>query len=443
MQKSPQQRVVKYLTKQARKESWNFDDAPDTRREKSITHPMPSMLWSLELGLISNQPTLRDVEVMTGELRPWARTLVPDPISDTAMDAVLRNLDPDYLQGKLTQQVRDANRSKMLRPVGLPCGVATVDGKNLATLDHGADGTGHARTSDNAKWHKSKGEEQKSGKDYFLMPALRAVLTSAASTPGIYQLPLPPGTGESRYCREMVDVLHREYGRSGMIDVLDFDAGLTSLANADHVNALGYGYVFGLKGNQPDLFAEAQRLLLPMVKGQEPEAQTDWERRNGKRIRRLLWRTDEMRGIENSAGTWSHLRQTWLVRQQSEYADGRVEVEDRYFVSSLLWNYLKPAQILTLVRNHWGVENNAFNSLDLQWREDHGPWCTMGKAVWALGLLRLMAYNVAQYLRSRRLRPRDGDGNWKQPMSWRQLFKAIVKAIELGVRDELVAETTG
>jgi hypothetical protein len=46
-----------------------------------------------------------------------------------------------------------------------------------------------------------------------------------------------------------------------MFEVFDFDAGLTSLANADYINHKGYGYVFGLKGNQPELHAEAKRLL--------------------------------------------------------------------------------------------------------------------------------------------------------------------------------------
>ena len=137
-----------------------------------------------------------------------------------------------------------------------------------------------------------------------------------------------------------------------------------------------------------------------------------------------------MRGIENSVGRWSHLRQTWLVRQETEKANGQSEVEDRYFLSSLLWNRLRPAQILLLVRNHWAVENDTFNSLDLQWREDQAPWCTYGNAIWGLGLLRLMAYNVAQMLRRRRLRRKDDQGSWRDPMSWRQLFKTIERAVE-------------
>jgi hypothetical protein len=207
----------------------------------------------------------------------------------------------------------------------------------------------------------------------------------------------------------MVEVLHEAYGRSGMIDIIDADAGLISLANADWVDRLGYGYVFGLKGNQAELFAEATALLEPLAASQPPEAETAWESRNGKQIRRRLWRTGQMQGFENSVGCWSHLRQTWLVRQETRSKNGSVETEDRYFVSSLLWNYLKPAQILLLVRGHWGIENDAYNSLDQQWLEDSGPWCTQGNAVWALGLLRLMAYNLVRVPAQTSIAPQNQD----------------------------------
>jgi len=433
--RKPKERTQRFLAKRARKKQkgWDYSDAPDVRQQGKVDHEMESILWSMELGLTSNQPTLRDVEEMTEELGPWARSLIPERISDTTLDTESRRLNHDYLHSKLVLRVRDLYRSKMLAPVGLPCGIITVDGKNLATLEHDANDTGHARSSENAKWHRDKKEEKKSGKDYYLMPALRATLTSAEAKPCIYQIPLPAGVGESTMFPDMVDGLVGSYGRSGMFEVIDGDAGLTSLSNADHVHSKNLGYIFGLKGNQPELFAEAQALILPMVESQEPEAEIPWERRSGKRIRRRLWRTDEMAGMENSVGKWSHLRQTWLVRQETMDAEGKVEIEDRYFITSLLWNFLKPWQILLAVRNHWGVENDTFNSLDLQWREDHGPWCTKGTSVWSLGVLRMMAYNTAQVLRRRRLRKKNDDGSLKAPMSWRSLFKEIESALWLEV----------
>jgi hypothetical protein len=87
------------------------------------------------------------VETLNERLGSWTRNLVSEPISDTTLDTEIRRLSPDYLLDKLVLCVRDLYRSKMLNPMGLPCGVATVDGKNLATLDHDAEGTGYSITA--------------------------------------------------------------------------------------------------------------------------------------------------------------------------------------------------------------------------------------------------------------------------------------------------------
>ena len=429
------EKIQRFLIKQSKTPGWDFSDAPDPRQEAQIEHKMKALIWSYVLGFISNQPTLRDVEAMTHELAPFARALLEKPTSDTTLYEEAKRLSSEYFCSKLVQQMRQWQRSKMLKPVLLPCGVLTVDGKNLATLDHDADGTGQKRTSDNSKWDQQSAQQKKSGQPYYLLPALRGCLTSAASMPCIYQKTIPSDTSEAGICREFVKEVINHYGRSGMFEIFDFDAGLCSLATADYIQEQNYGYVFGLKGNQPELYAEAQRLLIIQANEQEPEAQSGWESRNGYRIRRRLWRTDEMKGFINSAGCWSHLRQTWLIRQEKVYAGGKTEIEDRYFITSLPWNRLKAQQILVLVRNHWGVENNAFNSLDLQWTEDSAPWCTKGQAIWALGLLRVMGYNVAQYLRCKRLCPKDENGERSKFSSWRQLFKWIQRALEVGVAE--------
>jgi len=211
-----------------------------------VTHPIPRIYDALWLGMMSKTPTLRDVEEKTRAYRRWDKSLAPKPISDTTLHTEARRLDESYLHGKLVAQVRDMNRSKMLSPVGLPCGVATVDGKNLATLAHDADGRAQPRSTENKKW-QPKGAS-KTGKPYFLAPVLRAVLTSAEAKPALAQVTMGPHEGESTVFPKMVEVLHEAYGRSGMIDIIDADAGLISLANADWVDRLGYGYVFGLMG---------------------------------------------------------------------------------------------------------------------------------------------------------------------------------------------------
>ena len=439
LSESARARTMRFLAKMTKggRPGWTYSNAPDPRQQTKIQHPMAAILWTFELAFLSNQRTLRDAEEMLPALGPWAKKLVPGPISDTTLDTESRRLNETYLLERLVLRVRDFHRSKMLNPVGLPFGVATVDGKNLATLDHDAAGTGHARSSDNKKWHLSPTTEAAQGESYFLMPALRATLSSAEAKPCIYQLPLPVETGESSAFPAFVSSIKQAYGHGQMVDVIDADAGMTSLKNADCVVEYGYNYVFGLKGNQTELFAEAQKLLLPLCTCTSPEIETPWELRNRKKIRRRLWRTTEMVDFENSVGKWKHLRQTWLVRQETR-VDEKIEIEDRFFITSLPSDALSPAQILLLVRNHWAVENDCFNSLDLQWREDSAPWCTHGTAVWTLGILRLLAYNTAQVLRRRRLRKKRDDGTWQEPISWRSLFKIIERALELNQEEPCV-----
>lgn len=425
---SKDERVQRFLARQAKKPGWSFGDAPDVRQQAKCKHRMPSLLWATVLSLAAGRKSSRGAEFQTERMRGWARGLVPERISDTTLQMRVRRFDDSYLSRQLEMQIRHMQRDKLLEPATVPLGVATIDGKNLATLDHSAGGRAHERSSDNDKWHRkgASGDEA-----YWLVPVLRATLTSAWCKPCILQEPLPPGVGEAAHFPSAVRQLERAYGRSGLIEVIDGDAGLCSLENANYVHDSGYMYVFGLKGNQPLLHQAAQVVLYKRMNEYEPEAVTPWEPRDGKRIRRLLWRSPEIRGFETSVGAWEHIEQVWLVRQETRDTAGNIQIEDRFFITSIPWRRLTPSQIVAVVRGHWGVENDTFNSLDVQWREDHGPWSTKDNAVWALGVLRLMAYNIAQLLRRRHLCKRRADGTRATPVAWSELFEYVREALRL------------
>lgn len=245
------------------------------------------------------------------------------------------------------------------------------------------------------------------------------------------EMAIPPGTGEAAVFGPFFNALDSNYGRGGFVDVITADAGMCSLSNADIVDRANATYVFGLKGNQGSLHQAAQILLNDKAKVSSPEAQTPWERRSGVEISRQLWRTDALQDFETCAGVWSHLAQTWLVRQTTRAADGTLKVEDRYFVTNMAKGRLTPTQMLTLVRAHWRIENDAFNSLDMQWGEDCGRWCKTGAALWALSLLRCMAYNLIQHLRRCHLRKKVGTPTQTAIMPWSVVFEAVAMTITL------------
>jgi len=421
------QRAQRFLRRQAKKQGLNFSDAPDKRQQGKVRIPMPAVYWALLFGLFGGRKSGRRVETLLTRLEGWARSVVPQAVSDTTLHTEAAKLDDEYINGKLVQLVRHMKRDSMLKPSEGLLGTATCDGKNLATVDHDAGGRAHERSNENEKWHD---ESRPADSTYFLAPVLRATLTSAVSKPCIYQMAIPPGTGESTTFPAFVAALDAAYGRSGLIELIDADAGLCSLGNADLVDTLGYYYLMGLKGNQPDLFQAAQVVLYARAKTYAPDAVTDWECRDGKKLRRMLWRSAELKGFENSVGRWEHLEQVWLVRQETKERDGTTSVEDRFFVTSIPWKRLNPHKILQTVRNHWGVENDTFNSLDVQWQEDSGAWCTKGNAIWGLGALRIIALNVVQYLRKRHLCRKRSDGSRRAPVPWADVFEIICDALK-------------
>jgi len=256
-------KVIKFLGKliQKDKAGWDYSDAPDPRQSSKVKHSMGAIIYAIELGLLSNQSTLRDVEQLTHMAEGLSKTLIPSPISDTTLDTEARRLDSEYLHNKLITRVRNFHRNKMLEPCHLPCGVLTVDGKNLATLNHGANGLAQPRSTENTKWQP---KDRVKCEPYFLMPALRATLTSAEARPCVYQHLLPVGTGEATQFKCFLEGLQKAYGRSKMFEIIDGDAGLTSLENANLIIAANYLYVLGLKTNQRTP-GETRGSFLPML----------------------------------------------------------------------------------------------------------------------------------------------------------------------------------
>lgn len=132
------------------------------------------------------------------------------------------------------------------------------------------------------------------------------------------------------------------------------------------------------------------------------------ERDHGQWVRRSLWRTQGCAGWLD----WTHRRQAWLVRtekctrQTTPRADSEpVAVEDHDSMTNLAWHRLDGIGVLGVVRGHWGIENNGFRTLEMDWQEERA-WWTKGAATEVLGWLRLWAYNLVGLLKGRYLRAR-------------------------------------
>jgi predicted transposase YbfD/YdcC len=89
---------------------------------------------------------------------------------------------------------------------------------------------------------------------------------------------------------------------------------------------------------------------------------------------------------------WPDLRSLGMVHSERQVGDGEVEVETRFFISSLAPQVKRFARA---VRGHWGIENRLHWSLDVTFaedqsrvRKDHGPA--------NLGMLRRLALSILQ-----------------------------------------------
>jgi len=300
----------------------------------------------------------------------------------------------------LRAQVRQAYESKELEPEpGWPFSLTVVDGKKI--------------WYGKRKAHRNcYGFELTNGDTGYCLEVLRAVVVSSGVKMCIgQQIQYSKENDMSSFSRFFSKLLN-DYGRGHLLGVLSLDAGFSSLANATMINDLHGGYIIGLKGNQPELFREAKRLL---ARRRKPEAETEWELYKGKRIRRLLFRTEQMQGWNG----WDHLRQVWRVRQETVDANGELTVKERYFVTNLAPTLTKPHLILRAVRAHWGIENDCNWTVDVQMGEDKHPWVSDGVEV--VSWLRLLAYNILQRLRSRRFRnKRNRNMPWKKLFAWIQ-----------------------
>jgi hypothetical protein len=309
------------------------------------------------------------------------------PIPDATLQWILPQLHLAEVRQLVVGSVRDEVRRKsVVAPAGAIRTLA-IDGKCLWSGRRG--GCGACQVQGESRVHR----------------VIRALLTSARPRLFLDQHTMGAAENEMGAFAAFWAQLLQTYGRLSLFEVVTLDAGYCSLRNAALIEAAGYGYVIGLKGNQPELWREAQRLLVPHAACQPAESKV-LERDHGRWVRRSLWRTQACAGWLD----WSHMRQVWLVRtekftRQTSPRPHSVpeEVEDHYYITNLPWQRLEGLRILDVIRGHWGIENYGFRALDIDWQEERA-WCTTGAATDVLGLLRLWAYNLVGLLKNRYLR---------------------------------------
>lgn len=416
MRSSQLKRVNRFLKRSYKRKHWDLcAGVSDPRGRRGRRWSLQALVGAAFAGMLVAARSLRAVEDLTELMAGFSgrgfgfRRRVPD----STLEPVLRMLSPEELRERLHAQVHSLQRGKALDERCLPLGLMAIDGKCLWS---GAQSV-----------HPACQRQQEEGKPArYLLRTLRAVLISSPTKVCLDQMAIPAETNERGAFDPFWRDLIGSYGRSGLFEAVSLDAGFACKTLCEDIDADGYGYIVGLKKNQPELLREAESHFRARIEpfdgcpAEPPEAETDWERYKGRSVKRQLWRTALLAGWNG----WTHLRQVWLVRQLTRYPDGRVEVEDHLRLTNLPWGRLTGAQILTVNRAHWEIENCANWTTDVQWGEDQRAWCYQGNSLLVLGLLRLMAFNVLQVLFKRHLKAKR-----YRTLRWEQRFRRVELAL--------------
>ena len=369
-----------------------FDDIRDPRKARGQRWSLGALLSTAVFSLMAMARSLRGAERFSEDLATAQKKRGIDRrVPDSTLGNFLAALDPQGLRRHLHRQILAEHRRKALEPEVVPIRAISIDGKTVATLSEEA----------NTDCQKQNPEGQA---PYWLYRVARATLISSTAAVCIDQEAIPAETNDMGVFASFFAKLEKTYRRANLYELVSTDAGFTSEANARQVDNADKAYMMALKGNQPELHNEAQRVL--------------WAKAN----------SCEMAGW----GTWSHLRQVWLVRVlvRANREAPETVLEERFYATNLPAGRLGGDAILALVRAHWRIENNCFGRLDIEWQEDHGRWVHRGNGLPVVSLLRIVAYNLLEMLHAVHLRSEAARKTaWQQLRDW--------------VRDALIWPTEG
>ena len=402
----------------ARLPELGLEQVDDPRASQGQRWPLAPLLRAILTGLLAGAHSLAQTEWITDTLSPAARrTLgIKRRVPDTTLRDLLCVLPQKALRQSLHAMVRAAHRRHALKPDGLPFGVVAMDGKATALPscdDHYA-------------------QRQSQNEGHLLVGLLRTMTCSLVSSRArvcIDAVPIPASTNEMGQFESTLRGLMTAYRGLDLFRLVSYDAGGCSQSNAATVRALGLHYLLGLKGPQPTLLAEAERLL-GALGPEHAVAQSDDAMGAGKRWVRRLYLSAEIAAFDG----WEHLRTVLRVESEQLDSKGRqLAYENRYFLSSLPIARLTCAQWLLLVRRHWAVENNCHHTLDAVFREDERPWIeSEPRAALAVLLLRRIAYNLLSLFRSVTQRSDE-----HRAMPWRTLIGYLHHAFVVGTFDDI------
>lgn len=398
--------------------------ADPRRRRASCAWSVGAVLNTVLTAMVAGCRSLKQMEDLSMEMSPAARRALGmrRRLPDTTARDLLCALDPDEVRVALSQQVRQAHRRKALQPVNLPFGVVSFDGRS--TSIKATSGSGVQRHT------------HPNGEPYGQLRTITSCLVSSRSKACIDVMPISGSTNEMGTYPEALEAALQAYGTLDLFRLVTYDSGGCSRTNARFTREHGLDYLFRLNQPRERILLNAKQTLGRLAPA--AAAFSDEEAYRGRRIRRSVFLSEESEGWPSWTGCRTVIRVFKEDLDDPEALDR--DRADRYFVSSLPADRLTPQQWLTVIRSHWGVENNCHHTFDAVLDEDARPWVTKdANAALVLLVLRRIAYNLLATFRAVAEGP---TGTRSQRfVAWRDLirrhYNALIAATEQQLADLL------
>jgi predicted transposase YbfD/YdcC len=311
-----------------------FSGLPDPRHPRGQRHRLDELVIIAILAVICGADNWQEVAQRARAKRKWLKTFLDLPHGPSSHDTfgrVFAAIQPDAFEQCFLAWIEALAKMR-------PRKLLAIDGK---TLRHSFD-----RASDKAAIH---------------------MISAWSSVNGLVfsQLATEAKSNEITAIPKLLELLDLRGA------VISIDAMGCQKEIARKIVGNGGDYIFSLKGNQSTMHQEVAWWLDQAIAGQLREARLDSDRQVNKNHGRLetrqLWCAEQVEWFADR-DQWAGLSSLIAVDGQRQMADGRIEKERRYFVSSL--KGVDAKTFARLIRSHWQVENSLHWSLDVSFNED-------------------------------------------------------------------------
>jgi len=344
-----------------------FSILPDPRKIRNQLYPLSDIISTAILAILCGYEDWEDVSLWTEENLPWLQSLgicLEGAPSHDTYNRFFRFLDPDVMQACFIRWTQSL--------IGKVKGIIAIDGKTL------------------------RGSSEKASD----LDAIHMVSAFAAENEIILGQLKTRGKGKELEGIELILQLIDIEGTTVTID-----AGGCHKKIAELIRSKKADYIFGLKGNQGTLLAEAENFFSQVLSMREEEWESECEcdyfvseeKSRNRREKREIWATSSLEWLPQKT-EWQDLK-TIVCLKSTRTIDKETSTELRFYISS------KEAMAESFgkdIRSHWGIENKVHHVLDVTYNEDT---CRVRKDNGAenFSILRRATQNMARLENSRKL----------------------------------------